>query len=53
MGVGVTQPGEGEGAERGGGEQERSWSRIHPFQPRQSRVLRVKAKTSAVQPRKN
>lgn len=54
-GTGVSQPGEGERAGRGSGERERgrSQSRIHPFQPSQSRVLRVKAEMSTVQPRKN
>lgn len=53
IGVQVTQPGEDKGAGRGWGEQERVWSWICPFQPSQSCVLRVKAKMSAVQPRKN
>lgn len=52
-GVGVAQPGEGKGARRGRGEWEKVWSQSRPFQPRQSRVLRVKTEMSAVQPRKN
>lgn len=52
-GAGVIQPGECEGAGSGRGEWERGWSRIRPFQPSRSPVLRVKAEMSAVQPRKN